>query len=728
MISNPIANLIYVAIFSISISTAARVTFLKMTNLEYSSTTYYTLRNLSLYECRRWCREEQDCVAATFRYVVTPLAPIVETTCYLHNETQARKPSVAPRSATNTYYLIKMYLKAGNADFSLSTPLQSHCKRSYFIFFLMFLEKTCDRLWSYERYPNRMLKGLDNAIVFTSDPESCLSACANEERFICRSVEFNYVTLECHLSEFDLRSQGVQVQMVDSQGVDYFENSCLQANQVCFDRRYYGYTQLGLPQAMIRHFVSRNYYPDKQVLVSSRDECLRQCTMENAFVCRSLFFSPDSRPGKSTCILYHLDHFTFPEGADLFQSLVSKTIIDLSQTGGVYLESICDNSTAISAEAKTSPSVFADVTQQTTTSSTPSEDRDPSCDAYGVCYDVSIKCTDKKIVIFVQTNRPFHGRVYALGRSETCNSNIHNGQKFELDVSLTGQDCNTQSMGGVYTNTVVLQHHNVVLTKADKVYNVRCTYETTSRNVTFGMMPVSSLYTLRDPDMLQVTSAPEAPQPKIVIFGADGREASTVRIGDKLTFHIKIPENTPYGIFARSCVAMAKDARSTFEIIDERGCPVDQTIFPSFMEVGNALESTYEAFRFTESYGVIFQCNVKYCIGKCEPAVCTTNLGREESWGRKKRSPEKSNDEMTLSHEILVLDFGDEISRSMTERSHSANESYTVRESITYLESCASRTSILALAVTSSLLLILYVCTVGYFLGQRRSRSMKTFH
>lgn len=44
--------------------------------------------------------------------------------------------------------------------------------------------------------------------------------------------------------------------------------------------------------------------------------------------------------------------------------------------------------------------------------------------------------------------------------------------------------------GGMFTNTVVLQHHNVVLTKADKVYHVRCTYETTSRNVTFGMMPV----------------------------------------------------------------------------------------------------------------------------------------------------------------------------------------------------------------------------------------------
>ena len=168
---------------------------------------------------------------------------------------------------------------------------------------------------------------------------------------------------------------------------------------------------------------------------------------------------------------------------------------------------------------------------------------------------------------------------------------------------------------------------------------------------------------VRDPETLQITSSPEAPLPKIVIYGLDGKEANTVRIGDKLTFRIQIPESTPYGIFARSCVAMAKDARSTFEIVDEHGCPVDNSIFPSFMENGNALESTYEAFRFTESYGVIFQCNVKYCIGKCEPVVC--GVGREniESWGRRKRSAPshtyETDDEMTLSREILVLDFND---------------------------------------------------------------------
>lgn len=138
--------------------------------------------------------------------------------------------------------------------------------------------------------------------------------------------------------------------------------------------------------------------------------------------------------------------------------------------------------------------------------------------------------------------------------------------------------------------------------------------------------------------MISITSAPEAPPPRIRILDSRLHEVETVRIGDKLTFRIEIPEDSklfifvciktinknviilaPYGIFARSCVAMAKDSKSTFQIIDDDGCPVDPSIFPAFTPDGNALQSVYEAFRFTESYGVIFQCNVKYCLGPCDP-------------------------------------------------------------------------------------------------------------
>lgn len=94
---------------------------------------------------------------------------------------------------------------------------------------------------------------------------------------------------------------------------------------------------------------------------------------------------------------------------------------------------------------------------------------------------------------------------------------------------------------------------------------------------------------------------------------------------------------------------------------------MDNSIFPGFTPEGSALQSIYEAFRFTESYGVIFQCNVKYCLGPCEPAVCEWGRDSMESWGRKRRSvnneTNESNDDMNISQEILVLDFGDENNR-----------------------------------------------------------------
>lgn len=97
--------------------------------------------------------------------------------------------------------------------------------------------------------------------------------------------------------------------------------------------------------------------------------------------------------------------------------------------------------------------------------------------------------------------------------------------------------------------------------------------------------------------MISITSAPAAPPPRIRILDPTGGDVETVRIGDRLIFRIEIPGNSnmkrnhqnlniatleitklllfsnsaPYGIFARSCLAMAKDSRSTFQIIDDDG-------------------------------------------------------------------------------------------------------------------------------------------------------------
>ena len=206
------------------VSTSAKVTFEKMTNRDYPGSTYYTIRNVSLYECLGWCRDEVDCSAASFSFVVNPLAPMQETTCRLQNETTTGHKTTSsshssssssslssnsnPQKAVNLYYFSKTNLRSDNV---------------------------CNRLWSFEKYPNKVLRGLDNAIIYTSNKEACLSSCLNEVRFVCRSVEFNYVTLQCHLSEYDRRSPGAfPVDLVDTQGVDYFENSCLQCEYFSF--------------------------------------------------------------------------------------------------------------------------------------------------------------------------------------------------------------------------------------------------------------------------------------------------------------------------------------------------------------------------------------------------------------------------------------------------------------------------------------------------------------
>ena len=62
-----------------------------------------------------------------------------------------------------------------------------------------------------------------------------------------------------------------------------------------------------------------------------------------------------------------------------------------------------------------------------------------------ILFAVSVHCKDTRIVVNVGTNKPFSGRIYALGRSETCNVDVINSDTFRLDLTMAGQDCNTQS-------------------------------------------------------------------------------------------------------------------------------------------------------------------------------------------------------------------------------------------------------------------------------------------
>lgn len=216
-----------------------------MTDLDYVGETYYTIRNLSLYECQGWCREEPECSAASFSFAVNPNSspPRQETVCLLQNGTQATNPSAKPLRALNQYYMVKMSVRS---------------------------DKVCKRPWNFERIPNAMIQGHDRALIFTSTKEACLAACLNEKNFICRSAEYNYVTLQCRLSDYDRRSVSENfkaVQLIEAQGVDYFENLCLTSSGACEKSRRYATPSFGLPEQKVALHVGVHFYIDKELMV-----------------------------------------------------------------------------------------------------------------------------------------------------------------------------------------------------------------------------------------------------------------------------------------------------------------------------------------------------------------------------------------------------------------------------------------------------------------------------
>lgn len=111
----------------------------------------------------------------------------------------------------------------------------------------------------------------------------------------------------------------------------------------------------------VAHYVELNYYPDKELLVcalfihdvyelssfiitkqvKSQGGCLRACTIENEFICRSVLYRPSFKPGQPNCALYHLDHKTFPDGLDTFATPSPIPLLDSGDSSATYFEAGC---------------------------------------------------------------------------------------------------------------------------------------------------------------------------------------------------------------------------------------------------------------------------------------------------------------------------------------------------------------------------------------------------
>lgn len=266
--------------------------------------------------------------------------------------------------------------------------------------------------------------------------------------------------MKCVLSDSDRRTTGQFVQLVDAQGTDYFENLCLKPSQGCKNTRVFPNPRIGVSDEKVAQYVGLHYYTDKELQVTSEPACRLACEIESEFLCRSFLYLGQPQGSQYNCRLYHLDHKTLPDGPSTYLN-AERPLIDHGEPTGKYYENVCESKSwkrphwncmktkhfflesAPSSVAATDPPLL-DLTEDPSINNlTRSE---ANCDKTGTCYDVAVRCKDTRIAVQVRTNKPFNGRIYALGRSETCNIDVINSDEFRLDLTMGGQDCNTQSV------------------------------------------------------------------------------------------------------------------------------------------------------------------------------------------------------------------------------------------------------------------------------------------
>ena len=134
-------------------------------------------------------------------------------------------------------------------------------------------------------------------------------------------------------------------------------------------------------------------------------------------------------------------------------------------------------------------------------------------------------------------------------------------------------------------------------------------------------------------------------------------------MGDPLEFKLETQdgENLLRDIFATNVIAKDPYSERVVELIDSDGCPLDPYVFPALglSRANDGLETGFNAFKIPESNFLVFEATVRSCRSGCRPAVCDGPSGRDNSFGRKRRSAEdkmqKGVDEQVSHVEIKEM-------------------------------------------------------------------------
>ncbi|KAF2352891.1 PAN/Apple domain [Trinorchestia longiramus] len=368
------------------------------------------------------------------------------------------------------------------------------------------------------------------------------------------------------------------------------------------------------------------------------------------------------------------------------------------------------------------------------------------------CPHVAQSCNEDGSMEFtLRTDEPFRGRIYAYGYYDRCFFVGRGSTVSVLQLSSPRgfPDCGTLRYADTLTNIVVVQFAENVQTMMDKRYNLTCTTIGPSDSVVtsayigagYGTAVAGATSSAGAPTPIEYLELENRLDQRVALRVLyDGRPTTTIAVGDPLTFKLE-PQagfNLVSDIFATNVVAKDPYSGRAVQLIDSRGCPVDNYIFPALGRArsGEGLETRFSAFKIPESNFLVFEANVRPCKNACTPAFCRDTHGRGEieSYGRRRRRDleerlgpvnETSYTNMTSEEQWLLEQEKLEAEEGPMEHVHGIYEVYLSREDIPRAEelmhlldvclSPAAYHGLLAITVSSVLGLILVLAATYLF-------------
>ena len=277
-------------------------------------------------------------------------------------------------------------------------------------------ERTCGKLWTFERVIGYDFEeAAEKEIPSVPTRAECQDYCLGEKTFSCKSVTYNYKSKLCKLFTETRRSRP-QLFKATLDDVDYMENHCAKEPPTC---QYKDHNDMYFP------------FVDRLTNAFSLSDCQRQCDGERLFSCRAVAYETFARE----CALYSEDTSSV------------KTVI------GSHYQTI----TSAASSPTSSPDLVASSTTSSSTSTAFPVDHLPLFGRQailqqrrhtvysekGSCEQVTVQCTQQDMLLTMNFDTPFSGRVYAKGNPSQCYVLGTGSTQLQFAISL-GSKCGTR--------------------------------------------------------------------------------------------------------------------------------------------------------------------------------------------------------------------------------------------------------------------------------------------